>query len=310
MKKFDGETLKNPFLFEESRPSLAILFMIAAMFLISLVDSFCKAFTDELHAVQLVWGYFVGIFAALCLYFVFRRLGFRALAHTNRMGLHWFRSGCLVGSIMSLFVGLTYMPIADATAIGFMAPLFITILSIPLLNEKVGTHRWIAVVAGLIGVVIIIRPGGGIWHWSSIMPLIGAVFFAFYQITTRVITSNDRTQTILFHTGFGGVVWSSIIVLFFWNETRTEHWILFFGTGILGALAHLCMVSAFRRAQASLIAPFNYTKLIFVGILGFIMFEEVPTLNTLIGSALIVFAGLFVYYQESRTANTNNQTGE
>ena len=149
MKKFDGETLKNPLLFEESRPSLAILFMIAAMFLISLVDSFCKAFTDELHAVQLVWGYFVGIFAALCLYFVFRRLGFRALAHTNRMGLHWFRSGCLVGSIMSLFVGLTYMPIADATAIGFMAPLFITILSIPLLNEKVGTHRWIAVVAGL-----------------------------------------------------------------------------------------------------------------------------------------------------------------
>ena len=288
---------------KQSRHGLAIALMVASIGFISLVDSTCKAFTDELHAVQLVWGYFLGIFSTLCLYFLVRQVGFRELVRTNRPLLQWLRPACLVSSIMFLFVGLTYLPLADATAIGFMAPLFITALSVPLLKEQVGFHRWLAVIGGLIGVAIIVRPGSGIWHWSAVMPLIGAACFALYQITTRMITASDSTHTILFYTSLGGLVWSTLVTVFFWRDPLPHHWALFFGTGILGAMAHLCMVSAFRLAQASLIAPFNYTKLIFVSILGYLLFEDVPTINTLAGSMVIIIAGCYVLYRESALAD-------
>lgn len=286
----------------DSKPTLAIALMIASIAFISVVDATCKAFTDELHAVQLVWGYFIGILTALCFYYSVRRVGWRDLTHTSRPLLLWLRSALLVGSIMSLFVGLTYLPLTDATAIGFMAPLFITALSVVLLKEQVGFHRWLAVIVGLIGVAIIVRPGGGIWHWAVIMPLIGAVCFALYQIITRIMTASESTHTILFYTGLGGVFWSTLVVIFFWREPQPEHWLVFFATGILGATAHLCLVEAFRRAQASLIAPFNYTKLIFVAILGYLLFDDVPTLNTLVGSGVIIMAGCYVLYRETAAA--------
>ena len=201
---------------------------------------------------------------------------------------------------MSLFVGLTFLPLAEATAIGFMAPLFITGLAIPLLGERISTHRWLAVIAGLIGVCIIVRPGSGLWQWASAMPLIGAVCFALYQITTRMLTATENTHSIVFYTGLTGAVWSSIAVVFFWRTPQLTHWGVFFGTGILGAAAHLCLVNSFRLAQASLLAPFNYTKLLWASILGFVLFDDVPTINTLLGSIVIMVAGLYVLYRESQ----------
>ena len=129
------------------------------------------------------------------------------------------RGGYLAASIMSLFIGLTFLPLAEATAIGFMAPLFITGLSMPLLGEKVSAHRWLAVVAGLVGVAIIVRPGSGLWQWTAVMPLIGAVCFALYQLTTRMLTATENTHTILFYTGLTGVIWSTITVVFFWHRS-------------------------------------------------------------------------------------------
>ena len=98
-------------------------------------------------------------------------------------------------SISSLFIGLTYLPLAEATAIGFVAPLFITILSVPILKEKVGIHRWLAILIGFTGVIIIIRPGGEFWQFVSIMPLLGAIFFALFQIFTRLLSGTEKTFT-------------------------------------------------------------------------------------------------------------------
>ena len=283
-----------------SRPNVAVLLIIVSIGFISVVDATCKAFTDELHAVQLVWGYFIGIFVTLSLYFIIRQQPLSALFKTSRPILQWMRGGFLAGSIMFLFVGLTFLPLAEATAIGFMAPLFITGLAIPLLGERISAHRWLAVIAGLIGVCIIVRPGSGLWQWASAMPLIGAVCFALYQITTRMLTATENTHSIVFYTGLTGAIWSSIAVLFFWRTPQLTHWGVFFGTGILGAAAHLCLVNSFRLAQASLLAPFNYTKLLWVSILGFVLFDDVPTINTLLGSIVIMVAGLYVLYRESQ----------
>jgi drug/metabolite transporter (DMT)-like permease len=280
----------------------AIGFFTAAVLLIALVDTTCKIYTADLHAVQLVWGYFIGINLTLLVYFAARRERPSALLATNRRVLQFARPAFLVASITSLFIGLTYLPIAESTAIGFTAPLFITALSVPILKEKVGLHRWTAVLIGLAGVLIIVRPGGGLWHWASLMPLIGAVFFAGFQLVTRVLAATERTHVTLFHTGIGGLLWTSLMVPFFWIPPTTVHWAGFIGTGVMGALAHLCMISAFNRAEASLLAPHNYTKIIWVGILGYVVFGDVPSLNMWVGTVVIVFAGAYVLYREGRQA--------
>ena len=286
----------------EQHPLKAIGFFTAAILLISVVDTISKIFTTDLHAVQLVWGYFIGINLTLLVYFTVRGERPSALLATKRRVLQFARPAFLVASITSLFIGLTYLPIAECTAIGFTAPLFITALSVPILKEKVGFHRWAAVIIGLAGVLIIVRPGGGLWHWASMMPLIGAVFFAGFQLVTRVMAASERTHVTLFYTGIGGLLWTSLMVPFFWTPPTEVHWAVFIGTGVMGALAHLCMISAFNRAEASLLAPNNYTKLIWVAVLGYFVFGDVPSLNMWAGTVVIVLAGAYVLYRERRRA--------
>lgn len=280
---------------------LGILLFLASIGFISVVDTVAKYLTAELHAVELVWGYFLGIFVYLLIYLLCFRRGRRAMLRTRRPGLHFLRSGLLVASISTLFVGLTYLPIADATVIGFTAPLFIVALSVPLLGERVGLHRWLAVLIGLGGVVIIVRPGGGIAHWAAIMPLIGAVCFALYQITTRVLAQTEATSTTLFYTAAGGFFWTCVLVPFFWTMPTIVQWLAFFFIGALGAAAHLCLIKGFELAQASLLAPFNYSKLVWAAALGYVVFGDWPSLNTFLGCAVIVASGLYVIHRERRT---------
>ena len=275
-----------------------VLFFMTAIFLISVVDTVCKVFTKDLHSIQLVWGYFVGINLTLWVFFLFKGEKFSNLWRTERPLLQIIRPAFLVCSISSLFIGLTYLPIAEATVIGFVAPLFITALSVPILKEHVDIHRWSAVAIGLVGVIIIIRPGGDLWHLASVMPLLGALFFELFQIITRLLAATERTHTTLFYTGLGGLAWSSLIVPFVWVTPSITHIFVFLSTGAMGAMAHLCMIIACDRAEASLLAPYNYTKLIWVSVLGYLIFDDVPSLDMWIGAIIIVSAGFYVLYRE------------
>ena len=277
-----------------------ILFFMTAILIISGVDTICKIFTKDLHAIQIVWGYFIGINLTLGAFFFFKGTKFSKLKTTDRPILQILRPAFLVCSISSLFVGLTYLPLAEATAIGFVAPLFITILSVPILKENIGIHRWSAILIGLAGVIIIIRPGGEFWQFASIMPLLGAIFFALFQIFTRLLSRTEKTFTTLFYTGLGGLGWSSLIVPFVWVAPSQIHMVVFLATGILGALAHLCIINAFDYAEASLLAPYNYTKLLWVSIFGYLVFEDIPSIEMWIGSGVIVTAGLYVFYREQK----------
>tara|TARA_B100000686_G_scaffold57065_1_gene61270 strand:- start:57 stop:944 length:888 start_codon:yes stop_codon:yes gene_type:complete len=284
--------------YKKQHPLKGVLFFMTAIFLISVVDTVCKVFTKDLHSIQLVWGYFVGINLTLWVFFLFKGEKFSNLRRTERPLLQIIRPAFLVCSISSLFIGLTYLPIAEATVIGFVAPLFITALSVPILKEHVDIHRWSAVAIGLVGVIIIIRPGGDLWHLASVMPLLGALFFALFQIITRLLAATERTHTTLFYTGLGGLAWSSLIVPFVWVTPSITHIFVFLSTGAMGAMAHLCMISAFDRAEASLLAPYNYTKLIWVSVLGYLIFDDVPSLDMWIGAIIIVSAGFYVLYRE------------
>ena len=285
---------------KSQNPLKGIFFFITAIFLISVVDIICKSLTKDLHAIQLVWGYFVGINLILWIFFFFRGMKLSKLIATDKPYLQIFRPALLVCSISSLFVGLTYLPIAEATAIGFVAPLFITALSVPILREKVGIHRWSAVLVGLLGVIIIVRPSGDFWHFASIMPLLGALFFALFQIMTRLLSITEKTHTTLFYTGLGGLSWSTLIVPLVWVTPSKLHILIFFATGAMGAIAHLCMINAFDRAEASLLAPYNYTKLLWVTVFGYWVFGDIPSLDMWIGALIIVSAGLYVIYREKK----------
>ena len=278
-----------------------ILFFMTSIFLISIVDTICKFYTKDLHSIQLVWGYFVGINVILWIFFFLKGEKVNTLRSTDKILLQIIRPAFLVCSISSLFVGLTYLPIAEATAIGFVAPLFITALSVPILKEKVGIHRWSAVMFGFLGVIIIVRPGTEFWHIASIMPLLGAFFFALFQIFTRLLSTTENTYTTLFYTGIGGLGWSSLMVPFVWSPMLRIHFFVFFSIGIMGAIAHLCMISAFERAEASFLAPYNYTKLLWVAVLGYIVFGDIPGLEMWLGAFIIVSAGFYVFSREKKT---------
>ena len=290
---------------EKQHPLKGILFFMTAIFLISVVDTVCKVFTRDLHSIQLVWGYFVGINLSLWVFFLFKKKKLSKLRTTERLLLQIIRPAFLVWAISSLFIGLTYLPIAEATAIGFVTPLFITALAVPILKEKVDIHRWSAVGIGLVGVIVIIRPGGDLWHFASVMPLLGALFFALFQIMTRLLAATERTHTTLFYTGLGGLAWSSLIVPFVWTTPSVTHILVFLATGTMGAMAHLCMITAFDNAEASLLAPYNYTKLIWVAALGYLVFNDIPSLDMWLGTIIIVSAGFYVLYREK---NVNVKT--
>ena len=283
-----------------SSTTRGVLYFLTSIGFIALVDTTCKSFTDELHAVILVWGYFVGITVFVTGYFAIR--GQLGLLKTERPVVQIVRPGFLVLSISGLFVGLTYLPMAEATAIGFTGPLFIVALSVPMLGERVGWHRWLAVLVGLAGVLVIVRPDGAVWHWSAVTTLLGAICFAIFQILTRKLAGEEKHQTTLMYTSLAGTFWASLLAPFFWTQPSVDHAIMFLIIGAMGAAAHFCMIQAFAHVPASLLAPFNYSKLIWMIILGYLVFGDVPGLHTLVGSAIIVSAGLYVLYRERRGA--------
>ena len=279
---------------------LGVLLILISVGLIAVVDVAAKFLTAEFHAIQIVWGYFLSMFLHILVYSAIRRRNLRLDLATRRLPLHLGRTALLIVSTSSLFVGLKYLPLADTMAINFVSPLFMAVLAVRLLGEKVGLHRWLAVIVGLGGVLIIVRPGGGMAHWAAVMPLISALAFAIYQIVIRILARTETTFATLFYTAAGALLWSSLVVGFVWHQPTLMHWAVFLGLGSLGVAAHLALIKAFELAQASLLAPFNYTKIVWGAFFGYVVFSDIPSLNTLIGCAVIIASGLYVLMGERK----------
>lgn len=282
----------------------AIGFQCASVGCIAVVDTAAKYLTDDLHPVQIVWGYSTAIFLHIALFAAWRgargSIPFRTLVRTRRPAMQLARAGLLVVTICLLFAGFVWLPIAEATVLNFMAPIFVALLSAPLLGERVDPHRWLAVAAGFAGVLVIVRPGSEIAHFAALFPLASALSFAGFQLMTRIVSRSDSTLATVFHTGAGTCLWSSLIVPFVWTPMSGRQWLGFAVLGTLGTCAHICLVRAFTLAPAALVSPFTYTKLLWVSILGFFVFGDLPGANTLAGSALIVAGGLYVVHRERR----------
>ena len=279
-------------------PHTGALFLVMSNGLTATVDATAKYMSPNLHAVQVVWGYSLAIAVLVLGYAAVRPEPFRRAFATRRPLLQLGRGAMLFATISMLFMALASMPLADAIAISFAGPLFITLLAVPLLAERVGPHRIAAVVAGLVGVAILMRPGAGVFEWAALFALASALFFAFFQLTTRVLAATEPPFTTLLYTGIGTLACSSLAVPFFWRPISAFEIAVFAVIGALGVGAHVCMIRAYEFTQASFLAPFNYVKLLWAVALGYAVFGDVPQPHVVAGSVIIVASGLYVLYRE------------
>ena len=278
------------------RPFKGIALILASTVFLGTSDVTAKYLSATLPSIEITWIRFL-VFALIMTPAMMPGSPLFAM-QTGRLGLHLLRGATILGSSLFFISGLRFLPIAEASATGFVAPLFVTALSIIFLNEKVGLRRWIATAVGLIGVLIILRPGTGAFHPAAFFPLVSALAWACTLIITRMMSGTERAITVMAYSSIVGLCILSALVPFVW-VTPTWHDIAFgILIGIASTAGQWIVVLAFRYADASVLAPFSYTQLLWVSVLGFFIFGEVPDAYTITGAAFIVASGLYTAHRE------------
>ena len=275
-----------------------ILLMLGTMFVFVVIDAVAKYLTASLPVMQVVWAR--NVFALGFSLLMLRGRGATMLMATRRPGLQLARSALQFTSTAIFFTALYYIPLADAIAIGFGSPLILTALSVPMLGEKVGPRRWAAVTAGFLGVLVIIRPGFGQTHWAMLLPVAMAFSSATYNLVTRMLAGEEHPMTTLWYTTLIGSVLTSAIVPFVWVSPGLAGWALMVLLGVVGGLGHFLLIKAFSHAPASTLAPFNYSQMIWSIPIGYLVFNNLPDLFTLLGAVIIALSGIYTIYRERR----------
>lgn len=265
-------------------------------------DVASKYLALTLPALQITWLRY-GTFAAIMLTTVFFMGGFRKM-RTRRPGLQVLRAVAVTVSSILFVSGLRDLPMADATATSFVSPLFVTALSIPILGELVGWRRWTATAVGLIGVLIVVRPGGEGFHVASLFVLASAFFWAFALIVTRMMSRTETPVATLAYSAMLGFLMLSVLVMFSWQALDLQAVLIGIFIGSISTIGHWFLILAFRHADASLLAPFAYAQLIWASLFGYLVFQAVPDLWTYVGAAIIIASGLYTAHRERVRART------
>jgi drug/metabolite transporter (DMT)-like permease len=259
-------------------------------------DIASKYLAITLPALQITWLRY-GTFAAIMLTTVFFMGGFRKM-RTRRPGLQVLRAVAVTVSSILFVSALRDLPMADATATSFVSPLFVTALSIPILGELVGWRRWTATAVGLVGVLIVVRPGGEGFHVASLFVLASAFFWAFALIVTRMMSRTETPVTTLAYSATLGFLMLSVLVVFNWQAVDLQTVLIGIFIGCISTIGHWFLILAFRHADASLLAPFAYAQLIWASLFGYLVFQAVPDLWTYVGAAIIIASGLYTAHRE------------
>jgi len=233
----------------------------------------------------------------LCL-FALRGGGLRRL-RTKRPAVHVGRYLLVLGLTLSFFWALSQMKLVDAIAITFAAPIFITALSMPLLRESVGLHRWLAVGIGFVGVLVMLRPGPGVFQWAALVVLVSVVFYALLMITTRAFKNTENPAALVLYPQLGMSLTGILLAPFFWVTPNLVDLGLFALAGTFGSVGVMCVTHAFRLGPAAVITPFEYSALIWATLLGYFLWGELPDAITLLGAAIVISSGLYIVYRET-----------
>ena len=276
-------------------PLRGILFLIASTVVFSVADVITKQLASTLPPPEVAWMRYV-TFALFIIPFVLIKGG-PALFRSQRPGLQVVRGLGMVGSSIMFIQSLPHLPVADATAIFFVSPILIMALSVLFLGESVGWRRWTAAAFGLLGVMIIVRPGTGAFQSAAFLPILSASSWAVGAVVTRKITGDHALTTLAYSALVGSAVLSALMP-FNWVTPNGTEIALGLCMGILFAIGHWFVVLAYRHGNASLIAPFSYVQLIWAGSLGYLVFGTLPDSWTITGACLIAISGFYTAYRE------------
>jgi drug/metabolite transporter (DMT)-like permease len=269
-----------------------ITLVLVTMLLFAIYDALSKYLARHYPVPELLWvRYVTHVLLMLALFGPGMRFG---LVKTGRPVLQIIRALLLVVVTFLFMNGLRYIPLADATAINFLAPLLVTALSMPMLREKVGPREWLAVILGFIGVLIIVRPGSASLQLAALFPLSSAVCYSFYQIITRKFKGSENPVTMHFYTGLVGVVASSMAWQPGWRMPGLSDAFLMICLGVSTGVGHYLLIKAFERMSPAVAAPFTYTHLVWAVMFGYLIFGEAPDIGSLLGIMVIVGSGLYV----------------
>ena len=272
-----------------------ILAIVGAALLFSISHAVIKVEGAIYPLFQII--FFRGVFAIIPLLPFFWREG-AAVMKTQHPWLQAIRSAAGIASMIAFFYALQFLPLADATAINFTMPLFVTALSVPILRERVGWRRWAAVAVGFSGILLMTRPGASLLDAAILIALASAFGYAVAVLCMRKLGPTDRSATTSFYFTISSALIGAAALPFVWVQPTLTGWITLSLVGIISGTAQLLMTAGYRLAPAALAAPFDYTSMIWAVLLGFLIWGDVPTAGVLAGAALVIGSGLFILHRE------------
>ena len=279
-----------------SQNFIGMLYFAGGMFLFAAVDTIAKVLTENFHPVQVAWSRQLGLLFGILIMLTLKGM---VILKTDHFWLQVFR-GCLAAASALMFIfAISVVPIADAVAVSFVAPFFVTILGALVLGEYVGIRRWMAIAIGFVACLIIIRPGFSSFQPAVFLVVIAALAYAFRQIVSRMLSSSDLTITTVAYTGLTASFLLSVPIPLVWRTPVWGNEILLIGAlATLAALAEIMVIKALELTQAVVLAPIHYTLLIWGTAYGYLIFGQFPDKWTWFGSAIIFATGIYVVLRE------------
>lgn len=287
---------------------IGIALMCGAVALFAVLDTTAKYLNTQMDTFQIAWARYTSAFVLTLI--VSNPLTHRSLLRTASPKLQIVRSVLLVASTVLNFLALRWLQLDEALSIVFTFPFIVAIASGPMLGEWIGWRRWSAICVGFGGVLLITRPGFGGMHPAALFSLAATVSYGFYAVITRIVSRVDSNQTSLFYSNFIGALVMLPVIPFVW--TTPENWaiaLMLVGIGVLGSAGHFLLIAGHRIAPAAVLSPFVYTQLIWVVILGYLVFDHVPNGWTMAGAAIVISSGLYLLYRERKLGKTTTSEG-
>jgi len=279
---------------------MGIIFMTLGMFCLSVNDVVVKGLNISFPVWEIIFfRAFSGILVSFGLIFIF---GWKSLK-TEKPIRHFVRAFSAVGCVVFYFFGLKFLLLSENIAIVHSAPIFAALLAVPILGERLGIHRITAIVIGFIGVIIIVKPGTDVFKLVSILPLISALFMASVYLSTRSLMNTDSSIAIIFYYSLALLITSIVFLPDDFTMPNIVQLIPLMSLGVMGSLGHYFMSQAAKNAEVVVISPFEYSSFLFVGIMGYIFYNEVPSISIIIGGILIIAGGVYIAYREQKVSN-------
>ncbi len=283
-----------------SQPLIGIALMVFACALLATKDGLAKTFLHEVGPFQLIWFQYLGnlvVMAAITA----PRHGW-AVVMPQPLGWQVFRGAASAGAVAMLYWALTYIPLADATAMFMLAPVLVTALAPFILGERIGVRRITAIGVGFLGVLVILRPGLGGSPTGYYIGVLAGVLLALYFIANRRLAGAAPPLLNVTHNALTGAIVLSVFLPLFWHPVPASAVPQIAGVIGLAVVGQACMISAFNHAPAPVVAPYTYAMLVFAAVIGYLWFGDLPDFATWVGIVLIVGAGLYIANRERQLA--------